>query len=78
MQRDEVKRKLKLAVVAVAGRPIRCEVCDEVMVKAIPIIWKGDVKLIGAEAGLVAVDFASMNRLVFRHVEAGACPARRP
>ncbi|MGK2937808.1 MAG: hypothetical protein ACSLFR_08395 [Solirubrobacteraceae bacterium] len=78
MRRDEVKRTVKLAVVAIAGRPIRCEVCGEVMVKAIPIIWKGDVKLIGAEAGLVAVDFASMNRLVFRHVEVGACAARRP
>lgn len=78
MPRDDVKRRIKLSAIALVGRPIRCEVCDEILVKAIPIIWKGEVKVIGAEAGLVAVDFASMNRLVFRHVEVAACQAPRP
>jgi hypothetical protein len=49
-----------------------------VLVTAAPIIWKGQVKLIGAEGSFIAVDFASMNRLAFRHAEAGACAAQRP
>lgn len=73
----ERKLHVKRAVVGAVGRPIRCELCGELLVKAIPVIWKGEVKLIGAEEALVAVDFASMNRLVFRHVEAGDCPAQR-
>jgi hypothetical protein len=32
---------------------------------------------VGAEYELIAVDFASMNRLTFRHAAAGACPGRR-
>jgi hypothetical protein len=33
----------------------------------------GAVRLSGAEQALVRVDFDSMNRLVFTHVEADSC-----
>jgi hypothetical protein len=68
----------KRVILGICGRRLRCELCDEVLVTAAPIIWRGELKLIGAERMLIAVDFASMNRLTFRHAEAGACPAQRP
>jgi len=77
-QAVELKQRVKRAILAVCGRRVRCELCHEVLVTAAPIIWKGEVRLIGAEKEVVAVDFASMNRLVFRHAEAGACAAQRP
>ena len=43
-----------------------------------PFVWRGRVKLWGAEATLVQVDFESMNTLVFSHIEAHRCPPIRP
>ena len=78
MRRTEtLKPAVKRLALSVFGRRLRCELCDEVLVTAAPIIWKGQVKLIGAEGSFIAVDFASMNRLAFRHAEAGACAAQR-
>ena len=74
--RDGAKKVIKRALLAVLGRPLRCELCDEVLATAAPFVWKGQLVLVGAEQEFVAVDFASMNRLVFRHAQAGACRAR--
>jgi hypothetical protein len=72
-----VKRTAK-RVLSALGRPVRCELCGEILFTSVPIIWKGRVKLPGAEQVLVRVDFDSMNRLVFRHLEAERCAAQRP
>jgi hypothetical protein len=74
----DAKRILKRAIIAVAGRPLRCEVCDEVLTTAAPIVFRGRLLLVGLERELVAVDFTTRNRLVFRHARAGACAGRRP
>jgi hypothetical protein len=76
--RAAAKRALKHAIIAVAGRPLRCELCDEVLTTAAPIVFRGQLLLVGLEREFVAVDFTAMNRLVFRHAQAGACRARRP
>lgn len=70
-----VKQAVKRALIASLGRPIRCELCGEVLFRAVPVIRAGRVKLIGAEYALVRVEFASMNHLSFRHVEHDRCPA---
>jgi hypothetical protein len=72
------KRALKRAIIAVAGRPLRCELCDAVLTTAAPIVFRGQLLLVGLEREFVAVDFTAMNRLVFRHAQVGACRARRP
>jgi hypothetical protein len=76
--RTDAKRILKRAIIAVAGRPLRCELCGEVLTTAAPIVIGGRLLVVGLERELVAVDFATRNRLVFRHARAGACRARRP
>jgi hypothetical protein len=72
MLRRAVKR-----LVLFGARPVHCELCGEVLFSARPIVWRGEVKVLGAEQALVRVDFASMNRLVFRHLEADRCPPLR-
>lgn len=64
-------------MVLLGGRPVRCELCGEVLFTGRPIIWRGRVKVLGAEQALVRADFASMNELAFRHVDVDACPAPR-
>jgi hypothetical protein len=49
-----------------------------VLTTAAPIVFRGQLLLVGLEREFVAVDFTTMNRLVFRHAQAGACRARRP
>jgi hypothetical protein len=68
MQRQELKTRL-----LARARPIRCEVCGEVLFRGLPVPWRGGVKLFGAEYALVRVDWSSMNELVFRHVETDQC-----
>lgn len=67
------KQAVKRALIASLGRPVRCELCGEVLFRGLPIVRGGRVKLIGAEYALIRVDFASMNHLSFRHVEADRC-----
>ncbi len=69
-----VKSAVKRIVLAVFGRPVRCERCGAPLFRAIPFVSRGRVKLSGAEHALVRVDFDSMNHLVFSHVEVGDCP----
>jgi hypothetical protein len=70
-----VKPLVKRAVLTLLGRPVRCERCGEPLFRAIPFVWRGNLKLSGAEHALVRVEFDSMNRLVFSHVEADRCSA---
>lgn len=78
-QNGGVRRRLKRALLRVAGRPVRCELCGEPLFRALPVATGGRIKVQGAEHALVRVEFASMNHLVFRHLEADRCPAlRRP
>lgn len=74
--KSTVKQAVKRALIASLGRPVRCELCGEVLFRAVPIVRSGRVKLVGAEYALVRVDFASMNHLSFRHVEADRCSAQ--
>ena len=59
-----------------SGRPVRCEACGNELFRVLPVPWRGGVKLLGAESALVRVDWATMNELAFRHVEAERCVRR--
>jgi len=58
---------------ASVGRPVQCEVCGDVLFRGFPLIWRGRLKLLGAESALVRVDWDKMNRMTFRHVEMDRC-----
>jgi glycosyltransferase involved in cell wall biosynthesis len=66
-------REARTKLLASVGRPIRCEVCGEVLFRCFPLVWRGRVKLLGAEAALVRADWDKMNRMTFRHVERDRC-----
>lgn len=72
-----MQQAVKRVILAVLGRPVRCEECGEPLFTGLPILWRGEVRLIGAERARVRVDFASMNRLVFAHALPDECPAQR-
>jgi glycosyltransferase involved in cell wall biosynthesis len=55
------------------GRPVRCEVCGEVLFRGLPFVWRGRLKVLGAERRLVRADWDKMNRMTFRHVERDRC-----
>ncbi|HEV3228934.1 MAG TPA: hypothetical protein VGY97_05630 [Solirubrobacteraceae bacterium] len=63
------------AVLGVLGRPIRCAACGRPMFRAVPLIWRGRVLLLGAAEHQVRVSFQTRNSLQFRHVWLDQCPA---
>jgi glycosyltransferase involved in cell wall biosynthesis len=69
-------RRARTRVMQVVGRPVECEVCGEVLFRGLPFVWRGRVKLLGAESALVRVDWDKMNRMTFRHVEMDRCRPR--
>jgi glycosyltransferase involved in cell wall biosynthesis len=69
-------RNARTMMIDKIGRPVRCEVCGEVLFRGLPLVTAGRLKLLGAEQAQVRVDWDKMNRLTFRHVERDRC--RRP
>ena len=66
-------RRVRTRLIAAVGRPVHCEVCGEVLFRGLPFIWRGRLKLLGAESSLVRADWDKMNRMTFRHVEMDRC-----
>ena len=73
-----MQRTVKRLVLRVFGRQVRCEVCGAPLFTGVPIVWRGELRLIGAERADVRVDFASMTRLVFAHSVPGECGRPAP
>jgi GT2 family glycosyltransferase len=69
----ELLRSARTEMLANLGRPIRCEVCGQVLFRGFPVIWRGKLKFLGAEAALVRADWDKMNRMTFRHVQSDRC-----
>lgn len=66
-------RQARTQLTFALGRPVRCEVCGEVLFRGIPVVWRGRLKLFGAESARVRVDWDKMNRMTFRHVDLDRC-----
>ena len=66
-------RRLRTEAVEKTGRPVRCEVCGGVLFRGFAFIWRGRLKILGAERELVRADWDKMNRMTFRHVERDHC-----
>jgi GT2 family glycosyltransferase len=66
-------RRVRTKLTERAGRPVRCEICGQILFRGLPFIWRGRLKLLGAETALVRADWDKMNRMTFRHVESDRC-----
>jgi GT2 family glycosyltransferase len=66
-------RQVRTKVVEKVGRPVRCEVCGRVLFRGLPFVWRGRLKILGAEGAPVRADWDKMNRMTFRHVERDRC-----
>jgi hypothetical protein len=62
------------ALVRVLGRPIRCAECGNTLFRGFAIVWRGRVKLLGADRETVRVSFDASDALQFRHVHLEQCP----
>lgn len=66
-------RRARGRITHALGRPVRCEVCGEVLFHGVPVVRAGRLKLYGAESARVRADWDKMNRLAFRHIDADRC-----
>lgn len=64
--------------VAARGPVVRCEACGGALFRGLPVVSRGQVKLLGADDALVRVDFATTSRLGFRHVDLSDCRRGAP
>lgn len=71
-----VRHYLRQALLYVVGRELICTECGRRLFRAIPIVWRGRVKLLGASEVSVRVEFSEPNTLEFRHVMLDQCPTR--
>jgi hypothetical protein len=65
------------AFLRVVGREIVCAACGRPIFRALPLVWRGRVKLIGAAKPQhnVRVAFDGTESIEFRHVELDRCPS---
>jgi glycosyltransferase involved in cell wall biosynthesis len=66
-------RQVRTNITETLGRPVRCESCGEVLFRGMPFIWRGRLKLLGAESAWVRADWDKMNRMTFRHAAIDRC-----
>ncbi len=57
------------------GRPIRCADCGREIFVGLPLVWRGELWLIGAYDHQVRVAWASTQTMEFRHAQLDECPA---
>lgn len=75
--RRRARHEARRALLRVAGREIVCASCGRPMFRAIPVVWRGRVRLIGAAEPQhnVRVAFGDTQVLEFHHVELDRCPS---
>ena len=73
--RQRLRHGARRALLAVGGRRLRCAECGRELFVALPVVWRGRVKLIGARESTVRVAFTTKDTLELRHVELDQCPS---
>jgi hypothetical protein len=68
-------RGVERLLLRILGRPILCAACGRRLFVALPIVWRGELWLIGAYDHLVRSSFTSSETLEFRHGQLDECPA---
>jgi hypothetical protein len=57
------------------GRPIKCAACGRQLLVGLPLVWRGELWLIGAYDHLVRVSFVTSQTMEFRHTQLDECPS---
>lgn len=71
-----IRNTTERVLVRLFGRPLYCTACGRQLFRAIPIVWRGRVRLIGSSESNVRVAFGpTKTQLELRHVELDQCPA---
>ena len=68
-------RGFERLVLKLFGRPVRCSECGRELFRALPLVWRGEIWVIGAYDNLVRVSFTTSERLDFRHLRLDECPS---
>jgi hypothetical protein len=68
-------RGVERILVKLFGRPIKCAACGRQLFVGLPLVWRGELWLIGAYDHLVRVSWASSQVMEFRHAQLDECPA---
>jgi hypothetical protein len=68
-------RGVQRLLLRILGRPIKCTGCGRTIFVGLPIVWRGQLLLLGAYQHVVKVSFATSDTMEFRHAYAGECPA---
>jgi hypothetical protein len=68
-------RGVERVLLRILGRPVKCAACGETIFVGLPIVWRGELVLIGAHQHVVRVSFATSETMEFRHAYAGECPS---
>jgi hypothetical protein len=68
-------RGLERLIVRIFGRPVNCAVCGRRLFVGLPLVWRGELWLLGAYEHVVRVSFASSEAMEFRHAQLDECPA---
>lgn len=63
------------AFVRAFGRDLVCTECGRTLFRAVPLVWRGRVWLVGAYDNLVRVSFDSSETMEFRHARLDECPS---
>jgi len=67
------RQRVSRVLLRAFGRPIACATCGRTLFTGIALVWRGEVRLIGAETNTVRVRFGTKNTLQFRHVHLDTC-----
>lgn len=71
----ELPRGIERLLLKLLGRPIDCANCGRRLFVGLPLVWRGEVWLIGAYDHEVRVSFVSSQTMVFTHANLDECPA---
>jgi hypothetical protein len=74
----QLPRGIEWLLLKLLGRPITCAACGKPLFVGLPLVWRGELWLIGAYDHQVRVSFVSSQTMEFTHVELDQCatPAR--
>ena len=68
-------RGVERALLRLLGRWVSCAACGRPLIRTFPLVWRGELWLIGAYDNLVRVSFNSSETLEFRHARLDECPS---
>jgi hypothetical protein len=72
--RERARKYALRALLWVLGRDVACAACGRPLFRVLPIVWRGELRVIGATEPVRAA-FGARDTLEFRHVELDHCPA---